>query len=104
MAASVRVQLGPALRARRPARPDAESRRLMQRAARAVLRHEGVRDAEISITLLDDREIAGMNAEFLSHDGPTDVISFPLFEPGEPPERVPGHTPGTHEQLPVTLL
>ena len=57
----------------------------MARAARAALSAEAVRTAEISITLLDDAEIASMNREFLSHDGPTDVISFPLYEEGEDP-------------------
>jgi len=94
MAAIVRVQNGGALRGR-PDRPDLAARRLMQRAARATLRHARREAdwgeqrlfsvAEISITLLDDDEIARMNAEFLQHDGPTDVISFALYETGEVP-------------------
>ncbi|HEX6306682.1 MAG TPA: rRNA maturation RNase YbeY [Longimicrobiales bacterium] len=85
MAASVRVQLGAALGERRGAPPDAGVRRMIGRAARAALRHERTRSAEISITLLDDTEIAALNDEFLSHSGPTDVISFPLFGEGEDP-------------------
>jgi probable rRNA maturation factor len=87
MTVSVRVQPGAALAARQPTDDLdlAPLRRLLARAARATLRHEGVTDAEISVTLLDDAEIAGMNAEFLAHDGPTDVISFPLFEADEEP-------------------
>lgn len=57
----------------------------MARAARAVLRHEKVASAELSVTLLDDAEIAQMNKEFLAHEGVTDVISFALFEEGEDP-------------------
>lgn len=45
-------------------------------AARATLRAERVRDALISITLLDRRSIARLNREHLGHSGPTDVISF----------------------------
>jgi probable rRNA maturation factor len=85
MPASVRVQSGDGLGSRRSGRPKAEVRTLMARAARAALRHEGVRNGEVSITLLDDAEIAEMNRDFLSHDGPTDVISFALYEPGEDP-------------------
>jgi probable rRNA maturation factor len=87
MPASVRVQLGAALSAREDDEDiDAAAlRRLLARAVRAALRHESVRDAEMSVTLLDDAEIAVMNAEFLAHDGPTDVISFPLFEAEEAP-------------------
>lgn len=53
-------------------------------AARAALEAEGVRDAELSIALLDDEEIARLNREHLGHEGPTDVISFALHQPGTP--------------------
>ena len=36
--------------------------------------------AEISILLLDDAEIAGLNRQYLRRDGPTDVISFPMHD------------------------
>jgi probable rRNA maturation factor len=84
MPAAVRVQLGAALTAR-AAVPDAAARRLMAKAARATLRHAKVLDAELSITLLDDDAIAAMNQQYLSHDGPTDVISFALYDEGEDP-------------------
>lgn len=45
-------------------------------AARAVLRAERVKNALLSITLLDNRGIAKMNREHIGHAGPTDVISF----------------------------
>jgi probable rRNA maturation factor len=85
MSRSVRVQLGAALDERAATGAGADTRRLMARAARAALRHVGARTAELSITLLDDAAIAHMNRQFLAHDGPTDVISFALFEAGEHP-------------------
>ncbi|HET7229633.1 MAG TPA: rRNA maturation RNase YbeY [Longimicrobium sp.] len=54
-------------------------------AVRHVLREEGVGAAEISIALVGDDEIAGLNSEYLDHEGPTDVISFALHEAGEAP-------------------
>lgn len=45
-------------------------------AARAVLRTERVRDALLSITLLDRAGMARMNRRHLNHAGATDVISF----------------------------
>ncbi|HEY9226405.1 MAG TPA: rRNA maturation RNase YbeY [Gemmatimonadaceae bacterium] len=45
-------------------------------AARAVLRYERVRDALLSITLVDRRTISRLNADHLGHRGDTDVISF----------------------------
>ena len=44
--------------------------------AQRVLRGERVRNALVSITLLDRRAIARLNAAHLGHRGPTDVISF----------------------------
>jgi probable rRNA maturation factor len=57
----------------------------IERAVRFVLTEEGVGAASVSITFLSDAEIAGMNHAYLSHDGPTDIISFPLGIPGGAP-------------------
>jgi probable rRNA maturation factor len=56
---------------------------LLARAARAVLSSGGVREAQLSIAVLDDRGIRALNREHLGHDRPTDVIAFPLWESGE---------------------
>jgi probable rRNA maturation factor len=45
-------------------------------AVRAALRAERVKNALVSVTLLDNRGIAKMNREHIGHSGPTDVISF----------------------------
>src|SRR5262245_44236116 len=50
--------------------------------ARAVLGSEGLRDAEISLAFVDNPTIQRLNRQFLDHDEPTDVLSFPLAEPG----------------------
>lgn len=52
---------------------------------RHVLQGEGLEEAEISVAFLDDVGIARLNQQYLSHAGPTDVISFPLHAEGEPP-------------------
>jgi probable rRNA maturation factor len=46
--------------------------------ARTVLAGEGVRESKVSLAFVDDATIAGLNKRFLDHDGPTDVITFPL--------------------------
>ncbi|MBX7104165.1 MAG: rRNA maturation RNase YbeY [Gemmataceae bacterium] len=51
---------------------------VLRRAAKIVLRGEGVTSAEISLAFVDDPESARVNWEFLRHRGPTDVITFPL--------------------------
>lgn len=45
-------------------------------AARAVLRAERVRNALVSVALVDRRAIARLNRVHLGHSGATDVISF----------------------------
>lgn len=57
---------------------------LLRRAVLATLTTERVDDAEISVTLLDDGAITELNERYLSHTGPTDVLSFPLWSEGEP--------------------
>ena len=57
----------------------------VEEAARHVLSEEGVAQAEISIALVGDSMIAEMNEGYLAHEGATDVITFALHQPGEPP-------------------
>jgi probable rRNA maturation factor len=37
--------------------------------------------ASIGLILTDDTEIAALNVEHMGHEGPTDVLSFPLLPP-----------------------
>ena len=46
--------------------------------ARATLLGEGIADAELSISLVTEEEIAGLHERYLHEAGPTDVLSFPL--------------------------
>ena len=64
--------------------------------AEAVLSAEGFpAEAEVSITLVDDDEMASWNSRALGKSGPTDVLSFPVdtFRPGRVPVSVPGGPP-----------
>jgi probable rRNA maturation factor len=57
-------------------------RAFMRNLARAVLEGEGVEDAQISLAFVDNPTIHRLNKRYLDHDEPTDVLSFPLSEPG----------------------
>ncbi len=48
--------------------------------ARATLLGEGIADAELSISLVTEKEIAELHERYLHDAGPTDVLSFPLDE------------------------
>ncbi len=42
-------------------------------------------DMELALLLVDEATMAELNAEHMGGDGPTDVLAFPIDEPGESP-------------------
>jgi probable rRNA maturation factor len=48
----------------------------------SVLHEEGVSEADISLAFVDNSTIQQLNKRYLDHDAPTDVLSFPLNNPG----------------------
>lgn len=57
-----------------------------RRAIGEVLQGEGIATAEISVAVVDNQAIHKINRQFLDHDFPTDVITFPLSETADPME------------------
>lgn len=49
-----------------------------------VQRELGITEADVTICLVSDAEIARMNQVFRKKRGPTDVLSFPAIERGKP--------------------
>ena len=39
------------------------------------------RPGSVTVVLTDDAELSDLNTEHTGHDGPTDVLSFPMLEP-----------------------
>lgn len=56
---------------------------VLSSACRQVIEGDGQSDANISLTIVDDEEMQSLNREHLGHDYPTDVLSFPLSDPGD---------------------
>lgn len=54
----------------------------LKSAAVAVLEGEGIRDAKVAIAFVDNPHIHRLNKQFLNHDEPTDVLTFPSSLPG----------------------
>ena len=50
-------------------------------AARAVLEGEGVTACKVTLAFVDNAHIHRLNKQFLGHDEPTDVLTFPYSEP-----------------------
>jgi probable rRNA maturation factor len=67
--------------------------------ARSVLESRGVKgEAEVSLLFVDEAAIAALNVRFLDHEGPTDVLAFPVEDDPLPPGRFPdmgGTGPGS---------
>ena len=59
--------------------------RLARTAGRALDAAKAPTPASIGLILSNDTELASLNAEHLGHEGPTDVLSFPLLPPGAYP-------------------
>jgi probable rRNA maturation factor len=55
--------------------------------AEGVLVAENV-DGELTLTFIDEADMADLNAEHMGKDGPTDVLSFPLDDDGD--DSIPG--------------
>lgn len=53
----------------------------LKAAARAVLEGEGIRAAKIGLAFVNNAHIHRLNRQFLNHDEPTDVITFPYTDP-----------------------
>lgn len=61
--------------------------RLARTAGRALDAAQAPTPASIGLILSNDDELASLNVEHLGHEGPTDVLSFPLL----PPDAYPPH-------------
>ncbi len=55
--------------------------RTLRKTCRMVLKAEGARrDSVLSVTSLDRESMEAMNRRYLSREGPTDVLAFPMGE------------------------
>jgi probable rRNA maturation factor len=79
--------------------------------AEATLHAQRVRgEAELSVLFVDETTIAALNERFLGHEGPTDVLSFPIEDGPAPSGRSPdtggsgpGWEPPDESDLPTLL-
>ncbi|HEV2950043.1 MAG TPA: rRNA maturation RNase YbeY [Gemmataceae bacterium] len=54
----------------------------MREIVRTVLSGEGKMESEISLVFVDNPTIHRLNQRYLKHNEPTDVLTFPLSDPG----------------------
>jgi probable rRNA maturation factor len=68
---------------------DVDADDLVALAAHVVEQRRVPADMELSLLLVDRDTIAGLNETHLGKPGPTDVLAFPIDEPGEVPPDAP---------------
>jgi probable rRNA maturation factor len=54
----------------------------LKNAGRTVLEGERVKEAKVTLAFVDNAHIHRLNKQYLDHDEPTDVLTFPYTEPG----------------------
>ena len=54
----------------------------LKNAGRAVLEGERVKEAKVTLAFVNNAHIHRLNKQYLNHDEPTDVLTFPYTEPG----------------------
>jgi probable rRNA maturation factor len=64
--------------------PDAPASAEVERLVGIALASAGVGDGHVAIEYVDAGRIAELNASYRGKAGPTDVLSFPIDETGEP--------------------
>jgi probable rRNA maturation factor len=58
--------------------------------AQAALEGEGLRECELSVSFVDEKEMSDLHATYMHEPGPTDVLSFPIDDTGPDGTRVLG--------------
>lgn len=56
---------------------------LVTQVCRQVLADQKRKAAEVSVVVTDDAELHELNREYRGVDAPTDVLSFPMYDPAE---------------------
>ena len=73
-------------------------RRLIKKSVSEALKQEGFAyPAEVSVSFVDNESIHKLNLEYREKDKPTDVLSFPMWEPEDIEE-------GTYEDCHAVML
>lgn len=65
-------------------RPPPGLRPRLRRNLAQLMDELGLEDREVTVVLCSDRKIRSLKKEHWGEDAPTDVLSFPTYEPGDP--------------------
>ena len=63
-------------------RPPLPTTQIARAVAAALEAARAPKPGSVTVVLTDDEELEDLNVAHMGHDGPTDVLSFPMLEPG----------------------
>ena len=63
-------------------RPPLPTTQIARAVAAALEAARAPEPGSVTVVLTDDEELEDLNVAHMGHDGPTDVLSFPMLEPG----------------------
>lgn len=53
------------------------------------IQKKGIKDAEISVSVVGTRKMTDLHVQYMQLEGPTDVLSFPQYDPTQPDKVFP---------------
>jgi probable rRNA maturation factor len=65
-------------------KPPAGLRGALRSSLEAVMAHFGMSDKAVTVVLVSDKAIRALKLQHWGENVPTDVLSFPTYEPGDP--------------------
>jgi len=65
----------------------------------SLLARQGIKDAVVSISVIGNRKMSGLNKEYMKKKGTTDVLSFPFQDPQSQPKESLGFVENPDQSL-----
>lgn len=53
------------------------------------MQNKGIKDAELSVSVVGVRKMTDLHVQYMQLEGPTDVLSFPQYDPTQPDKVFP---------------
>ena len=66
------------------------TRSILRECVKQAFAKHDISSGEVSISLVGTRKMTELNEELMKHEGVTDVLSFPQFDPEQPDKHFPG--------------
>ena len=65
------------------------NRKMLRSCVEEFFRSKGIQDVEVSVSIVGSRQMSFIHKKYMNIEGPTDVLSFPMFDPTQPEKDFP---------------